>query len=160
MSVEDMRRVNIKHGHAKAKGKSVLYRAWCNMWWRCDHRNERDRANYFDRGIRVCRRRESFSNFIADVGDRPSSRHTLDRKNNNKGYTPNNVRWATRRQQNNNSRRVHKVTWNGQVRSLTAWSAATGIHRRTLVSRLQAGWPLKKVFETTPSPANRVASNA
>jgi hypothetical protein len=82
------------------------YRAWLYMRNRCyDVRNISYR-NYGGRGIRVCERwRYSYPAFLADVGRRPSPQHSIDRIDNDGNYTPGNVRWATRIQQNRNKQR-------------------------------------------------------
>jgi hypothetical protein len=73
---------------------------------RCRDPNRKDYKNWGGRGIKVCERWiDSYENFIADVGRRPSKRHTLDRYPNNDGdYEPTNVRWATGKQQAANRR--------------------------------------------------------
>lgn len=84
------------------------YSAWRNMVGRCtpgSRRYEVHREYYGDRGITVCDQwRASFVNFLADVGPRPSDQHSLDRIDNDKGYEPGNVRWATASEQAQNRR--------------------------------------------------------
>ena len=83
------------------------YRAWVSMKTRCSNRyvDRADYKNYYGRGIRICERwLESFENFLADVGRRPSRAHSLDRINNDGNYEPGNVRWATWREQRMNQR--------------------------------------------------------
>lgn len=76
------------------------------MLQRCHNERDKDFVNYGGRGIGVCARwRNSFENFLADMGERPQG-HSIDRINNNKGYGPKNCRWATITQQNRNKRGV------------------------------------------------------
>lgn len=92
-----------KHGHAANRALTSTYQSWAAMWARCRSKKGRRYRDYGARGIKVCRRWRSFANFLADMGPRPKHR-TLDRRNNDKGYTPGNCRWATISEQNSNRR--------------------------------------------------------
>lgn len=117
--------VNLKNGHCKSCGclkrnepnykthgnsKHWLYSTWCNMKTRCYNPNSKDYNNYHNRGICVCDSwLKSFESFMEDVSKLPhygEPGYTLDRVNNNGNYEPDNVRWATAKEQANNTRRV------------------------------------------------------
>lgn len=107
-----MRKGTRNHGYSLKY--PAEFHAWKNAIHRCHSRKSHAWKNYGGRGIRVCDRwRErngvGFANFLADVGVRPSDRHSIDRIDNAKGYEPGNVRWATRDVQSLN-RRTTKVT--------------------------------------------------
>jgi hypothetical protein len=90
------------HGHA---GRNTPeYVAWQAMHSRCRSKTARNRSIYAERGIRVCERWSSFEAFLHDLGPKPTPCHSLDRIDNNRGYEPGNVRWATAVEQQRNTR--------------------------------------------------------
>jgi hypothetical protein len=95
----------LKHGHTAGGMWSPEYRAWKCMLTRCLNSGRPDWDDYGGRGVTVCAEwQRSFSAFFAHVGHKPSPRHSLDRIDNDRGYEPGNVRWATPEQQANNRR--------------------------------------------------------
>jgi hypothetical protein len=132
-----------KHG----KSKSAEYRAYHQMIARCYNKNSTYYCNYGGRGVAVCDRwLESFENFYEDMGDKPSPSHSLERKNNNKGYSAENCKWATVHEQNNNRR--NSVQYLGET--MTEASIRLGCKSGRMVSeRIYAGWSIEKAF-TTP----------
>lgn len=130
---------SFKHGCAPRGAKRpAIYRKWQHMIQRCHNPNDRDYPQYGGRGITVCDRwRYSFAAFIEDVGTAPSERHTLDRIDNSKGYEPNNVKWATQKEQANNRRSTKLLTINGVTRPLSEWCEEVGIGSKTVLYRLK-----------------------
>lgn len=95
------------------------------------------------KGLQVCDRwRHSFANFLEDVGLAPSSKHTIDRKDNKKGYEPGNCRWATPREQQINTCKVKMLTVNGETLCLADWGRKTDKSANTITSRLKSGWTI------------------
>jgi hypothetical protein len=85
------------------------YEAWHSMKQRCDNPNHKYFVYYGGRGITYCSQWSDFTNFFADMGSRPSPEHTLERIDNDKGYAPDNCKWATMVEQNNNKRTRYSV---------------------------------------------------
>lgn len=145
-----------KHGYWKGGVSAPEYSAWCMARTRCHNPNNHAYPRYGARGLTMCDRwrfgengRSGFECFIADMGNRPSRKHSLDRVDNNKGYSPDNCRWATREEQMRNTRQRHLVTFEG--RAMTAADAAdlAGIPRSVVWQRLFRGWSADRAL-TTP----------
>lgn len=136
----------LRHGQSAGMRRRATpeYRAWGAMIQRCTNEREPSFRNYGARGIRVCDRWRSFDNFIADMGARPSGSHSLDRIDVNGDYEPRNCRWATARQQKQNTRQARYVTAFGATMSITEWSRAHGVDRGTITSRLRLGWSAER----------------
>ncbi len=123
------------------------------MKQRCYSHNKRNFADYGGRGIMVCERwRNSFENFLADMGPRPTPLHSIDRIDNSLGYDPANCRWATRTEQNRNKRSNRYMTMNGRTMILTDWAIETGIKRETIKERIRRGWTISRALTTPPRP--------
>jgi len=128
--------------------KSKTYKSWDSMRQRCNNQNAPDYARYGGRGIKVCKRwQKSFQNFLADMGERPEGK-TLDRIDNSKGYKPDNCRWSTPTEQQENRRNTPKVECNGKTVLLSSLSASSGIPVKILLWRLQNKWNLNRALET------------
>lgn len=137
------RTVYVKH----LMTKTPEYQVWRNMLSRCYNAKSRMYPRYGGRGISVCDRwRTSFKYFIADVGRRPSSAHSIDRINNDGHYEPSNVRWSTKVEQQGNQAKTVKITFQGETLSARAWSRKTGIGKTTIISRIRADWPVEKAL--------------
>ncbi len=114
---------------------------------RCKDPKNKEFLRYGARGIKVCERwRESFENFIEDMGMRPSADHSLDRIDNSGNYEPGNVRWATRLEQGRNKRNNVMITHNGETLSAADWGRRLGICAKLIRSRFHLGWPSDRVL--------------
>ena len=132
------------------------YRVWHGMRERCANPKAKWFRNYGGRGIRVCDQwKTSFATFIADLGPRPSPRHTLERVDNDGNYEPSNCRWATRHEQMNNTRLTTRLTIDGVTRTVSEWACAVGISRKVLRNRIDMGWPVDSVLLSPPSHKKR-----
>jgi len=101
--------LNAIHGNCINGKRTTEYSCWSAMKQRCLNQNNKFYYNYGGRGISVCDRwKDSFENFLADMGKRPKGK-TLDRINNNENYEPSNCRWATRKEQSANRRNTKRT---------------------------------------------------
>ena len=127
---------------------------WGAMIQRCYNPKSNSYKRYGAKGVRVCRQwKNDFQQFLADMGPRPSLKHSLDRYPDPRGnYTPDNCRWATKRQQNLNKRNTVKVLWKGEMMPLAEFAALIGVNARMISKRIQRGWDIEHAM-TTPSNA-------
>lgn len=122
------------HGHARMRKHTPTYRTWNMMLARCRNPNFPGFRYYGARGISVCERWLSFQNFLADMGERPSLDHSIDRIDSGRGYEPSNCRWATHKEQRRNQKRNRQVERSDGLRFRTMAEAAeaTGGNRRCI----------------------------
>lgn len=133
------------HGHTRHATSSRTYKSWRSMRERCNNPAAPNYAIYGGRGITVCERWQQFENFLADMGARPEGK-SIDRIDNNKGYSPDNCRWATPLEQQSNTRKAHLVTFGGETHTIGEWARKLGMHRSTLGRRLSRGLPLSEAL--------------
>jgi hypothetical protein len=130
------------------------YQAWANAKTRCYNTSTRYYKNHGGRGIRVCERwLNSFTSFLSDMGVRPSSKHSLERKDNDGDYTPDNCVWALLSEQNNNKRTNVWIVFDGKTMTQKQWSRFTGIPKSTIQTRIKAGYSLERVFSEFYTPS-------
>jgi hypothetical protein len=164
-TVRDVRLAEMRNGMSRSCGcirieaisthrmtRSPEFKAWNRMKNRCYCKSTAGFHRYGGRGITVCKRwRNSFESFLADMGPRPSSKHSLDRKNNDRGYCPSNCRWATREEQGRNKSSCRFLRYKGRSLTIAGWSEVTGLSHGAICARLRLGWP---VARTLTEPIN------
>lgn len=148
---EQLRERTLTHGMTE----TPEYGIWCGMKRRCNDPKDSHYHRYGGRGIRVCARWEhSFEAFIADMGRRPSSRHSIDRIDGDDDYAPENCRWATPKQQGARTSRVQHLTVCGVTRNLAEWAAEIGGTRAIIRKRLNRGWSPERAVSERAHPTN------
>lgn len=114
------------HGHASRSGRTPTYRIWKNVHSRCKP-EYKQASDYFERGIRVCERWNTFENFLADMGERPTDALSIDRIDNDGNYEPGNCRWTTAAVQRRNGRWIIPIVWQGKQMVLKDAAALLGV---------------------------------
>lgn len=134
------------------------YSVWRGIQARCYTSNRKDSHLYFDKGIKVCDRwlepKSGFFNFLADMGERPTDKHSIDRIDGSKGYSPDNCRWATAAEQGRNQITNKYLEFDGKRLILEDWAKITGIKARRIGKRLKAGWTVEEAL-TIPNDQNK-----
>jgi len=134
----------------KVADRTSEYRIWLTLRSRCNNPKATGFHRYGGRGIKCCSRWDSFKLFLKDMGPRPSKKHSIERRNNDKGYTPRNCYWGTSKQQSRNNSRNVKITYKGRTLVLQDWAEVLGIKHETLQHRIYAGWPIALAFTVKP----------
>jgi hypothetical protein len=151
-----------KYRMTHAMTGTPTYYTWDSMIQRCTNPHSQSYADYGGRGIKCCDRwrfgdgiRSGFECFLADMGERPSAEHSLDRINVDGDYEPGNCRWATVEEQQNNRRDNCYITWHGQTKTLKQWSEKLGIKYVTLQARIKIyGWSIDEAFTQNVNKRN------
>lgn len=136
------------------------FQKWLGMRARCENPNHKSYHCYGGRGIRICERWGDFENFLADMGICPEGL-TLERVNNDGDYAPENCKWATWGEQHNNKRQNHKITFEGQTKTVSQWAKHLGFERHAISRRLKRmsidqALRLPTHYKLTPGDADAV----
>ena len=137
------------HGHRRVDGKATPeYRAWRAMKGRCLNTAHKDYPKYGAAGITLCEEWHKFENFLADMGTRPAGT-SIDRIDNTKGYSPDNCRWASPKQQSRNRKSNKLVVFNGNTMTLAEFTEVSGLPKHVAYDRVvKLNWPLDKAANT------------
>lgn len=138
-----------KHGLSRSK----VRKTWKNMISRCENKKCSQYEDYGGRGISVCKKwhdLEVFAKWAYANGfseEKTKSEQTIERKDVNGNYEPNNCCFVTMKEQNNNKRNSRRISYNGEIHTLAEWSEITGINRTTIAWRLNKGLSAKEALE-------------
>lgn len=127
------------------------YRIWGTMIQRCENPKSPVYDRYGGRGISVCAEwRKSFVAFYRDMGPRPTALHTLDRKDNDGHYEPDNCRWATKTEQARNTHRAKPLTAFGETKGVADWAddPRCEVSKSILKHRIDAGWEIESALRS------------
>lgn len=137
---------NARKSHGDSE--SLLYGVWLSMKRRCDNENVPHYEDYGKRGITVCdewqHSYESFRDWAMQNGYHEGL--SIDRINNDMGYSPTNCRWADSKTQANNRRSNRKLTYNGETHNVTEWAELLGINPKTLFNRIYRGLDIEHIL--------------
>ena len=143
-----LRDINTTHGATRGSNRTPTYLSWASMRLRCNNPNATGYERYGGVGITICPRwdgPDGFPNFLSDMGVRPDG-FSLDRIDNQKGYSPENCRWADMATQKRNRKNSVLITHDGQTKSAAEWARLLGTHRNNILRRLKRGLPLDQVL--------------
>ena len=133
------------HGLAHTR----IYNIWRGMKTRCYTPSAGSYSRYGAKGVRVCDEWfESFEAFYSwAINNGYKDDLTIDRIDNTKGYSPNNCRWVSPKEQSLNRRNVRMITYKGKTQCIAAWAKEKGIDKTVLLHRINAGIPLEEALE-------------
>lgn len=139
------------------KDRHILQQKLCDMKRRCNNPADKSYKDYGGRGIKVCSEwsdpkngHENFRKWAIENGWKKGL--SIDRKNNDGDYEPSNCRWATPKQQSNNTRFNRLVTINGETKTIQEWADIVGISQRSMTGRIEAGWSQEDLLKPRYRP--------
>lgn len=139
--------------HGRSKDKE--YQVWYAIIRRCTEVDHPDYKFYGGRGITIHPEwtgKEGFQKFMAHIGEKPSDGMTVERIDNNKGYVPGNLRWATRLEQAANTRMAKRITFRGEVKTMRQWAITLGISYSVVQTRIKRGWDHERALTEPIQP--------
>jgi|688.fasta_scaffold70585_5 hypothetical protein len=148
---------NGAHGESGPKARGVRnkttpeYRAWKSIKTRCYNHRYKQYEGYGGRGVKVCERWfNSYEAFLADMGRRPSPKHSINRKQNDGHYCPENCEWADDRAQRRNKRSSVMIEINGESKNVSDWLIILGVPEGTYYWRKRKGYSTIEALGITP----------
>lgn len=142
---EKIKKSNITHGHSKGNKRTKECMAYSHILDRCNNPKGKTYKYYGGRGIKCLF--NSFSEFLENIGQAPTPKHTVERIDNNGHYEIGNVRWATIAEQAVNKRRNITYTYQEKTLCLAEWARELGVPYSRLKGRYRLGWPTDKIFD-------------
>lgn len=143
-----VRCINVRHGCSRVGNWTAAYKAWMGMKARCNNPNSVHYLRYGGRGIRICPRWRKFENFLQDMGEPPASHgYSLERVNNDRGYSPRNCRWIPKEEQARNRRTSRFIVFNGRRQILADWAREFNVTSMTLWKYLDRGHMMEEAAE-------------
>lgn len=136
--------VNRRHGLSR----TPIHNVWMGMRRRCEDPKSEYFSDYGGRGISVCERWQSFENFLEDMGI-PEKGMTLERRDNDLGYSKENCVWATKTAQANNRRSSKIIEFNGKSQTQAEWESQLGLRKGQIHDRLNKGWSIERALLTS-----------
>lgn len=135
------------HGHFVGNKKSPEFNCWWKIKERCFNENTKAYHRYGGRGITMCERwQENFLNFFEDMGTRPSPTHSIERNENDKGYFPENCRWATPKEQSRNKRNNIHLEYDGRSMIISDWAKELGVTTSSIKWMLKNGKDFSYIY--------------
>ncbi|MFA5240719.1 MAG: hypothetical protein WC476_13570 [Phycisphaerae bacterium] len=142
--VEFSQHNGLKHGMATTRA----YNIWAQMIQRCINPKNKNYRLYGERGIAYCEKWQTFEGFWADMQNGYSDTLTLDREDVNGNYEKSNCRWATQKEQGNNTRINHTITYGGLTLTLSQFADKYNMSKETLWYRIKSGWGIERALST------------
>lgn len=135
-------KTSTRHGQYK----TAAYHHWQSIRSRCNNPSHPNYDRYGGRGIKMCVRWDLYENFVVDMGERPSSKHSIGRIDNDGSYTPENCRWETSTEQARNKSTTVRLTFDSRTMTLKEWCEELGLPYKTAHWRVRQGWTVEEIL--------------
>lgn len=151
-----MGKAQVTHGDSRRGKETRLYSIWRNMKSRCTNPNKPDYKYYGAKGIGFCAEWNDYANFKKWAIDNGyTDRLTLDRKDGTKNYCPENCRWITIKEQQNNKKNNHVLEFNNEVHTISEWAQILKMDRGLIKDRILAGWTVERALTEPANPVKK-----